>query len=442
MSHSTTSSRFPSRLRRGFATAVAGAAVFALVGCAGGSGGGSDAGDGTAQLDVALWGDANRAEIYENALALFEEENEGIETKLQFADLNPYLERLATSAAAQDLPDVLFMRDTHIGRYGSAGSLLDLTPYLGDIISTDAIGDAGVADGTVEGGVYGLPTHYVGQAILFDQTKLDELGADADSIATWDDYAETALAASDPASGYYGSVDPTTGSTHRAFESWIRQAGEELFTEDGGIGFTAETAEGWFQYWADLRDAGALPPADVQIESESSGWASDLLTTGKAALRPSSTNHLTIVQGLTPNPIGLASTPANADATDDWWFFPPILISVAANTPDPEAAAKLVDFLVNSTEAAEITKLSQGAPSSSAVREAILPSLDEQETQFIEQISREQENERRPFPIRPEGAEAFNAAITRAGQEIAYGRQSVQEAVAALMAAAEQTLNQ
>ena len=427
-----------SRRARVFLSALAGTAVFALIGCSGPSGAGS--GDGTAQLDVALWGDANRADLYEQALDIFEDENNGITTTLQFADLNPYLERLATSAAAQDLPDVLWMRDTHIGRYGSSGALLDLTPYLGDIISTDDIGEAGVADGTVEGGVYALPTHYVGQAVLFDEAKLGEIGADAESISTWEGYADVATAAADPENGYYGSVDPTTGSTHRAFESWVRQAGEELFSEDGGIGFTAETAEGWFQYWADLRDAGALPPADVQIESESSGWTSDLLTTGRAALRPSSTNHLTIVQELTPDPIGLASTPADADAAEDWWFFPPILISVAANTPDPEAAAKLVDFFVNSADAGAVTTLSQGAPASASVRDTILSDLSDQETRFIEQISREQENPRRPFPIRPEGAEAFNAAITRAGQEIAYGRQSVEEAVAALMSNAEQTL--
>ncbi len=415
-------------------TAVGGLAG-ALLGCAS-----SGDGDATGQLDVALWGDAARAALYEDALALYTEDNEGTSISVQFSDLSPYLERLATAAAAGDLPDVMFMRDTHLGRYGSAGALLDLTPYLGSTIRTDDIGDAAIEDGTVDDGVYGLPTHYVGQAVLYDAQRLDDLGIDPASIVTWDDYAQAAIAATDPENGYYGTADPTTGETHRHFESWIRQAGEELFDEDGGIGFTAETAEGWFQFWADLRDAGAAPPADIQIESESSGWTSDLLTTGRAALRPSSTNHLTIVQGLTTNEIGLAGVPANADASPDWRFFPPILISVAANTPDPEAAAAVVDFLINDVPAAEITRLSQGAPSSASVRDGILPLLDEQETLFIEQISAEQELPRRAFPIRPEGAEAFNTAISRAGQEVAYGRMSVQDAVADLMANGERIL--
>jgi multiple sugar transport system substrate-binding protein len=335
----------------------------------------------------------------------------------------------------------MFMRDTHIGRYGSAGALLDLTPFLDDgAINTDALGDTAVADGTVDEGVYGLPTHYVGQATLYDAAKLTELGVDLADLETWDGYAEVALAATDPASGYYGTADPTTGATHRHFESWIRQAGEELFTDEGEIGFTAETAEAWFQFWADLRDAGAAPPADIQKESEASGWTNDLLVTGKAALRPSSTNHLTIVQGLTENDIGLAGVAANADATEDWRFFPPILISAAANTEYPEEAAELIDFLINNVDAAMATKLSQGAPSSSEVREGLLPELSEDETEFITQISEEQELPTRPFPIRPEGAEAFNAEITRAGEEIAYGRLSVEESVAQLLKNGERVL--
>ena len=423
--------------RRGFLSVSAAGLLLALAGC---STGPSANTGGKAVLDVSLWGDAKRAKLYQKALDLFHTDHAKISSKLQFADLSPYLERLATSAAAHDLPDVLWMRDTHIGRYGSSGSLLDLSPYLGKTISTDAIGDSAVADGTIDGKVFALPTHFVGQAVLSDTTRLSALGITAADIVSWDDFAATAKDAADVGAGYYGSTDPTTGVTQRFFEAWIRQNGEELFGKDGGIGFTADTVEGWFEYWSKLRNAGVIPAPDVQIESEASGWTNDLLTTGKAALHPASTNHLTVIQSLTKNPIGLASMPADKDADDDWWFFPPILISVAADTPAPAAAAALVDFFVNSVDAGAITRLNQGAPSSSKIREAILPDLSEQETAFVEQISREQELPRRPFPIRPEGSEAFNTAITRAGQEIAYGRQSVSKAVDALVVGAKQTL--
>jgi pectin-derived oligosaccharide transport system substrate-binding protein len=391
-------------------------------------------------LDVALWGDAKRADLYRKALDLFVGANGGLRSDLQFADLKPYLERLATSAAAHDLPDVLWMRDTHIGRYGSAGALLDLRPFLGSAIDVSGIGDVALADGTIDGGVYALPTHYVGQAVLTDRLLVGRRGIDFARVTTWAELADAARETADRAAGTFGIADPTTGTTHRHLEAWIRQRGEELFGGDHDIGFTASTVEEWFEYWRKLRADGVVPPADVQIESEASGWTNDLLTTGRTAIRLASTNHLTIVQGLTETPIGLHSVPADPTATPDWWFFPPILISVAATAGAPEVAARLVGFFLDDGPAGRITKVNQGAPSSSAVRDEILDSLTEGERAFVEQISREQQQPRRPFPVRPQGSEGFNTMLTSTGQEIAYGQTSITEAVAALVDAAPSVL--
>lgn len=391
-------------------------------------------------LDVALWGDAKRADLYRTALERFSARHGGLRSDLQFADLKPYLERLTTSAAARDLPDVLWMRDTHIGRYGSAGALLDLRPYLGSAIDVTGIGEVAVADGTVADGVYALPTHYTGQAVLTDRERLDRRGVDFAQVTSWSALADAARENVDPGAGVYGVADPTVGTTHRHLEAWIRQRGEELFAEGDDIGFTAETVSEWYEYWRRLRADGTTAPADVQIESEASGWTNDLITTGRAAIRLASSNHLTIAQGLTPTPLGLFSMPADPDATPDWWFFPPILVSVAATAGAPEVAAQLVDYFLNDAEAGAITKVNQGAPSSSTVREAVVDTLAPAERAFVEQISREQQNPRRPFPVRPQGSEGFNTVLTRTGQEIAYGQTSITDAVAALIEAAPSTL--
>jgi multiple sugar transport system substrate-binding protein len=87
-----------------------------------------------------------------------------------------------------------------------------------------------------------------------------------------------------------------------------------------------------------------------------------------------------------------------------------------------------------------VTGVNQGAPSSSEVRDALAPTLTEQQATFVDQISREQEQPSRPFPIRPEGGEQLTAALQRAGEEIAYGRKSVDEAVAGLMEDADRAL--
>lgn len=433
--------------RRTVLTAGAGASAMALMLAAcgrgdaapnsGGTGTGSDdGGGGPITMRTALWGNADRAQLYEEAAAMYAETLEqDVTFDMSFAELGPYLERLATTAAANDLPDVFFMRDSHIGWYGQSGSLLDLSPYLGDIIQTDQIGDAAVGDGTVDGGVYALPSHYVGQALFYDVAMAQEAGIDGTALTTWDDLAAAAREAHGVRDGVVGLDDPTMdNATQRFLEAYIRQAGEEVFTPEGGIGFTEDTIGAWLEFWHQLRSDGVLTPPDVSLENDAAGVTGSMIATNRSVLALMSTNHYVQVVPVSENELGLASLPTLPDGTDDWWFFPPILISAGANTQHPEIAAGLINFLVNDTAAGEHTLLNQGAPSSAAVRDTILPLLDDAQRAFVEQISREQEYPRRTFPVRPEGSEEVNASIGRNSTAVAYGQMSVSDAAAAIFA--------
>ena len=45
-----------------------------------------------------------------------------------------------------------------------------------------------------------------------------------------------------------------------ALDAWLRQRGKGLFTTTG-LGFGADDAREWFDYWADLRQRGGAGPA-------------------------------------------------------------------------------------------------------------------------------------------------------------------------------------
>lgn len=423
--------------RRGFMGLVAAAGLAGpLAGCSS-----SSTGSTSASLQVELWGNATRADLYKQAMKLFTDAHAGTTATLQFADLNPYLERLATQSAAGNLPDILWMRDTHIGRYGQAKVLLDFTKYLDKTIQAGDLGKQAVPDGKVGDGVYALPTHYVGQGVVGSGTALDKKGVKLADIQTWDDLAAAAKELSDPSNGVYGMTDSSLSpSTHRDVEAWIRQHGEELFTPNGGPAFTAGTLTSYFTYFDQLRKAKAVPPPDIQTQSFSAGLTGDLVVTGKAALTPTSSNQLTQMQPLTKIPLQMASLPAAKDASKDWWFFPPILISASAKTKSPDAAAQLINFFLNDVDAAKITRLNQGAPSSSKILDALLPSLNPTEKIFISQIRREQDYPSRPLPIRPQGASQLDTIISQAGQEIAFGKASISQAVDNLMSSARKAL--
>lgn len=394
----------------------------------------------TKTLNVGQWGTAQRAELYKSALALFQKDNPGVTTNLQFADLSSYLDRLTTQAASRSLPDVLWMRDDRISLYGSSGALLDLSPYLGKGITTGTLTEAAIADGKVANGIFALPSHYVGQAVITNGTLLEERGIDYTRVKTWDDLAALARQLSDPARKFWGIGDPTLGTTQRHLQAWIRQAGQELFTPDGNLGFTADTLGAWFEFWVKLRNDQVIPPADVQVQADSGGMATNVIVANQVPIVLASTNGLTQLQRLTKTPLQMYSIPEIAGGSRDWWFFPPILLSVAANTRNPQLSVALCEFFINSVPAGKLTRVDQGAPSSSAVRDALVPELESAEAAFVKQISREMTFPARALPVLPAASAAVITAQMEASQQVAYGKQSVSQAVDAFMAAARKAI--
>lgn len=414
--------------------------LLGAVAAAGLSGCGADkaAGGSGGSMTFSLWGNASRSDLYKKALALFDSQHSGVTFTSSFADLGPYLDKLATQAAAGGLPDVFFMRDTHVSRY--AGSLLALDDRVGKTLHTTDIGAASMADGQVSGKQVAVPTHYVGQALIINTTALDKYQMKLPANPTWDQLAELAIEISKAGGkGYYGTNDPCLNTTQRHFEAYVRQRGEELYTTDGKLGFTADTFGEWMNYWDKLRKAGAIPPADIEIQADASN-DQNLLVKGKAAILWESSNHLTQWQKLVKDKLTMTSLPQLADSTKDWWFFPPILMNVSAKTKNADTSVALLDFFLNSVDAAKITTLDEGAPSSKAIRAALLPTLDAGSKAFIDQIDREMTYPRRPLPVRPKGNEDVNSALTRYSQAVAYGKQSITDAAKGLIADSQAAL--
>jgi multiple sugar transport system substrate-binding protein len=393
------------------------------------------------KINVGQWGTAQRAELYKQAIALFQEQNPGVTADLQFADLAAYNDRLTTQAASKSLPDVLWMRDDRVGRYGASGALLDLSPYLGKGLNMQSLSSVAAADGTVGNGVFALPSHYVGQSIIANGPLMQEKGIQYDQqVKTWDDLAALAKQLSDPGRKFWGIADPTMGTTQRHLQAWIRQAGEELFTPEGLLGFKAETLGSWLEFWNKLRQDGVIPPPDVQTQAEAGGMATNLLVQSQVAIGAQSTNHLTQLQRLTPTPMVMYSVPEIANGSKDWWFFPPILLSIAANTKSPQLTVSLVDFFLNSVPAGKITRVDQGAPSSAQIREALAPELAPAEAAFVTQISREMTYPARGLPVLPAASAAIVTAQADAGQQVAFGKASVSQAVDTFMATARRAI--
>jgi multiple sugar transport system substrate-binding protein len=173
------------RTLRALATAAPAAALL-LTACGGGSG--DD--DGVVELRYAFWGSDERAQMTQDMIDTFEAENPGIRVEIDYADFGAYFDRLATSVASGDAPDIMTMGGAYHSEYAGRGALLDLA-QVGDVIRTDEIPDDLLAHGTFDEALYAIPTGVVGYAMVANPAVFDQAGLELpdDTAWTWDDFA-------------------------------------------------------------------------------------------------------------------------------------------------------------------------------------------------------------------------------------------------------------
>jgi multiple sugar transport system substrate-binding protein len=128
-----------------------GAALMAA-GC---GGAGSD--DGPVTIRFSWWGNDERARITNQAVDAFEAANPGIAVETESVDFTSYFDRLATSVAGSDEPDVITMGGAYPREYADRGVLLDLAQVPGQL-DLSALDEHAMAGGNFEGTRYAVPT--------------------------------------------------------------------------------------------------------------------------------------------------------------------------------------------------------------------------------------------------------------------------------------------
>ena len=119
------------------------------------------------------------------------------------------------------------------------------------------------------------------------------------------------------------------------------------------------------------------------------------------------------------------------EGAKDLYLKPSMLHSIASTTDHPEAAATLVNFLVNSPEAGAIFGTNRGLPASETMLEgAELDPLGQQISDYEESIA-DRLGDAPPVPI--VGYGTLEEKFRLLGQELGYGTLTPEEAVGAVL---------
>jgi multiple sugar transport system substrate-binding protein len=407
------------------------AAMLAVASCGGSdNGGNADEASGDVTLRFSWWGNDERARITQQAIDAFEEAHPNITVNGEPLDFDGYFDRLATSVAAGDAPDVITLGGAYPREYGDRGALLDLST-VAEQLPTDLIDESALSNGFFSGVQYSIPTGVNTFSVVVNPEVFDAAGVPLpdDSSWTWDDMVDIAQQISDNTPDEtYGLVDPTAPD---AVDLYARQhTGAGLYTEDGELGIEPGTLESWWTMTKGMSESGATPSATITTElAGQPGPEQTLMGRGLAGMQFDWSNQLTALRGASGADLQMLRAPGeSAGVASGMWLQASQSYAVYSGSDHPEEAAMLIDFLVNTEEAASFILADRGLPANSEVLEAITPLLDEDTTvqaEFIAEISGDVNPD---LIIGPTGSTESASIMQRLNDEVLFDRATPAEA--------------
>jgi multiple sugar transport system substrate-binding protein len=412
------------------AATVLGAALLATA-----CGGGESGDDGEVTIRFSWWGNDERARITNQAVDAFEAANPGITVETESVDFNAYFDRLATSVAAGDEPDVITMGGAYPREYADRNVLLDLAE-VSEHLDLSVLDERAMGGGNFEGIQYAVPTGVNTYGLIANPAIFEAAGVPLpdDNTWSWDDFARiaTQIAAAGP-EGTYGVEDPTSPDILDLYANQL--TGEGLYTAEGTIALQARTAQQWWEMTSRLMADGATPPASTTAElAGQPAPEQSLMGQGKAAMLFGWSNQLSAYREASGADLIMLRAPGETTAEGPgMWLQASQLYTISRRSEHPDAAARLIDFLVSDPQAADAIKSDRGIPANPDMRahlEGSLGASEKVEFAFVDRMSDLVDGH---FVIGPTGATETELILTRLNDAVLFGQASPADAAQQLV---------
>ncbi|WP_432498065.1 ABC transporter substrate-binding protein [Kineococcus auxinigenes] len=416
--------------RRAFGAGLAGTALTAgLAACGGGS---ETAAEGSASLRFTWWGSDTRHQLTQKAIDAFEAEHAEIAVDGEFTEWSGYWDRLATTVAANDAPDVIQMDVLQLRSYGDRGALLDLSDAG---IDTSGIPSDTLSTGRTDDGLFAVPVGVNAHVIVANPAMFEAAGVPLpdDTTWTWQEAADIALRISQS-----GQPDvrgwQTMGLDEASLQLWVSQLGGEFYGDGTEVILDPAHLASWWEYNLGTIQSGAAAPATLAVERQAAGLSQSGTATNTAAMAVWWANQVTALSSAAGQEMVLLRPPLQEAGGSPGVFYKASMFwSISSRSENPEAAATFVDWLTNSSEAAEILLTERGIPSNPELREQIAPLLQPSDAQSVEYVESLEDVVVPAPPAAPPGASTVQDLVNRYGSEVLFGRQTPQAAAEALV---------
>lgn len=327
-------------------------------------------------IRFAWWGGQDRADKTNQAIELFMEQNPDIKVETSFFPFESYNENITIAASAGNMPDVV---QGYVGAnpdWMEANLIEPLDSYIeSGEINVDDISESLRESAKIDGQTYGVALGCNVKCLIVDPEAYEKAGLTIPEVAyeSWDALGEDLQKLKDSGLKYGGDDMFERGFT---FAYFARQNGEYVFssTQDCTIDFSEKTYTDYYHYKLDWIDKGLIPPYDVT--KESSGPEDSQLAKGNSAVRNCYSSQYTQIAGAAGKQLKMILMPGpNTDKGTD--IRAGMHVCMSSGSEHKDAAAKLINFLVNDVECNKILNADRGMPASAKVRDAVYENFDE-----------------------------------------------------------------
>lgn len=210
----------------------------------------------SASLRLSTWGIPAEIAAFQAIIDRYQEANPNVQIELEQMPGDGYEQQLDQRLAGGTAQDIARLQYQQVGKYSSAGALLDLTSHLepgyGDDFQSAFWGAVRYEDVP-----YALPHHTDTFALFYNRDIFSSLGieppASLDASWTWEEFIEVATQVKDESDVQYAFAMNWQGSNGYRWMPFLFQHGGQLLTDDL-TGPQVNTPEGietvaWTQSW-------------------------------------------------------------------------------------------------------------------------------------------------------------------------------------------------
>lgn len=270
------------------ATAAVSAFALALSGCAGQGSGGGDETTSEGKIVLDFWNGFTGPDgpALEQVIDDFNASQDEIEVKANIMPWDTLYQKVLTSVAGNDGPDIIAMSASRIPQFADEGLFMPVDDFYEDAANeTDAITPAAVEASMYDGANYGVPVNYAPMMMYYNKDLFTAAGLDPEAPpTTWDEFAAMVpqLTVDENGDGKpeQYAIALADHETVPIFPSLLWGTGGGIVSEDGTTSEldSPESLEA-LEFWIDLVRNQQASPVGL-----SGADADKLFQTGKAAI--------------------------------------------------------------------------------------------------------------------------------------------------------------